>query len=148
MTHIVPLTVESGHSMIKTMDNAKIKILIVEDDEFLRDFYQELLTSEGYTVDVAADGETALGKIRQGGWNLVLLDIMLPKKDGLQILRDLKVQGPVVPIGQIVCLTNLGNDTVINQCFSLGASGYLIKSALNPDQVLNEIHTFLQEPTS
>lgn len=128
------------------MDNKNIRILIVEDDEFLRDFYQELLTSEGYTIDVAADGETALTKIRQGGWSLILLDIMMPKKDGLQVLRDLKIQGPASPIGQIVCLTNLGNDTIINQCFSLGASGYLIKSALNPDQVLNEIHSFLQKP--
>ncbi len=127
------------------MDNSKIRILIVEDDQFLRDFYQELLTSEGYAVDVAADGEVALTKMRQGGWNLVLLDIMLPKKDGLNILRDLKVQGPAAPNGPIVMLTNLGNDTIINQAFSMGATGYLIKSALNPDEVLTEIHSFLQK---
>lgn len=122
------------------------RILIVEDDQFLRDFYQELLTSEGYTVDVAADGEVALSKILQGGWNLVLLDIMLPKKDGLHILQDLKVQKPSSPIGPIVVLTNLGHDAVINQAFTLGASGYLIKSALNPDQVLTEINSFLNKP--
>lgn len=127
------------------MDNSKTKILIVEDDQFLRDFYQELLTSEGYTVDVASDGETALGKIKIGGWNLILLDIMLPKKDGLQILRDLKVQGPAQPNGPILVLTNLGHDTIINQAFELGASGYLIKSAMNPDEVLTEIHSFLQK---
>lgn len=112
----------------------------------MRDFYQELLTSEGYTVDVAADGDVALSKILQGGWNLVLLDIMLPKKDGLHILQDLKVQKPVSPIGPIVVLTNLGHDTVINQAFTLGASGFLIKSALNPDQVLTEIKSFLTKP--
>ncbi len=127
-------------------DNAGKKILIVEDDQFLRDFYQELLTSEGYVIDSAADGEIALAKIRQGGFDLVLLDIMLPKKDGLHILQDLKVQGPSKPNGQIVVLTNLGHDTVINQAFTLGASGYLIKSALNPDQVLTEIKNFLQKP--
>lgn len=122
------------------------KILIVEDDQFLRDFYQELLTSEGYTVDTAADGETALAKIRSGGWSLVMLDIMLPKKDGLQILQDIKAAPPQSPVGPIVVLTNLGHDTVINQAFGLGASGYLIKSALNPDQVLTEIHSFLAKP--
>ena len=127
------------------MADTNKKILIVEDDEFLRDFYQELLTSEGYTVDTAADGEIALTKIRQGGWNLVLLDIMLPKKDGLHILQDLKVQGPTQPNGPIVALTNLGHDSVINQAFSLGAAGYLVKSALNPDQVLTEINSFLQK---
>lgn len=127
------------------MDNSKIRILIVEDDQFLRDFYQELLASEGYMVDVAADGDIALNKIRSGGWNLVLLDIMLPKKDGLQILRDLKVQAPSMSNGPILVLTNLGHDTIINQAFELGASGYLIKSAMNPDEVLTEIHGFLQK---
>lgn len=119
------------------------KILIVEDDEFLRDFYQELLTSEGYVVDAAADGEIGLQKLTQGGYDLVLLDIMLPKKDGLQILKDLKDHPAAKPNGPIVALTNLGHDTVINQAFSLGASGYLVKSAMNPDQVLMEIHKFL-----
>ncbi len=123
----------------------KEKILIVEDDQFLREFYQELLQGEGYLVDVAADGEVALQKISQGGYNLVLLDIMLPKKDGLQILRDLKITPPKQNNGQIVILTNLGQDGVIKQCSDLGASGYLIKSALNPDQVLSEIHSYLQK---
>lgn len=126
-------------------DGSSRKILIVEDDEFLRDFYQELLSSEGYTVDVAADGEVGLEKVRQGGWDLILLDIMLPKKDGLQILRDLQINGPSSPNGPIVALTNLGQDSVINQAFGLGASGYLIKSAMNPDEVLTEIHSFLQK---
>ena len=121
------------------------KILIVEDDQFLRDFYQELLVSEGYIVDVAADGEIGLAKISHGGWNLVLLDIMLPKKDGLHILQDLKTKPPEKSNGPIVVLTNLGHDAVINQAFSLGASGYLIKSAMNPDQVLTEIHSFLSK---
>lgn len=124
--------------------NDHIKILIIEDDEFLRDFYQELLTSEGYSVDTAADGEVGLTKVMQGGWSLILLDIMLPKKDGLQILRDIKVQPPASANCPIVVLTNLGNDTIINQCFSLGASGFLIKSAMNPDGVLTEIRNHLK----
>ena len=130
------------------LNNAGKKILIVEDDQFLRDFYQELLSAEGYEVDVAADGEVGLRKMIQGDWDLVLLDIMLPKKDGLNILRDLKVQPATTPNGPIVVLTNLGNDTIINQAFTLGATGYLIKSALNPDEVLTEIHSFLEKPAS
>lgn len=126
-------------------DKKSKRILIVEDDQFLRDFYQELLSSEGYTVDVAADGEVALQKIIQGGWNLILLDIMLPKKDGLQILRDLKTSAVATPNGPIVALTNLGHDAVIDQAFELGANGYLIKSAMNPDEVLVEINSYLQK---
>lgn len=119
------------------------KILIVEDDQLLREFYQELLQSEGFIVDVAADGDDALSKAYVGGYALILLDIILPKKDGLQILRDLKVSPPREANGPIVVLTNLGQDAIIKQSFALGAGGYLIKSAMNPDQVLQEIRSYL-----
>lgn len=124
------------------------KILIVEDDQFLREFYQELLQGEGYNVDIADEGELGLKKIRESEFDLILLDIMLPKKDGLQILRDLKVTPPKSPHCSILVLTNLGQDSVIKQCFELGAAGYLVKSALNPDQVLKEIHSYLQNGSS
>lgn len=131
--------------MVYSMENKDKKILIVEDDQFLREFYQELLSTEGYQVDSAQDGQIALQKILQGGYNLVLLDIMLPKKDGVQILKDLKLQQSVKPNKAIVVLTNLGQDSIIKECFDLGANGYLIKSAMNPDQVLSEIHSYLQK---
>lgn len=125
------------------MDKNK-KVLIVEDDQFLREFYQELLESEGMEVDTAPEGETAVSKIHEGGYDLVLLDIMLPKKDGLAILRETKINPPVNPNGPIVVLTNIGQDAIIKNCFEAGAAGYMIKSALNPDQVLQEIHNYLQ----
>lgn len=127
------------------MDNQQKKILIVEDDQFLREFYQELLTAEGYSVDIAAEGETALNKIQHNDYHLVLLDLMLPKKDGVQILRDLKVSPAKSANVLIVVLTNLGQDAIIKECFNLGANGYLIKSALNPDQVLAEVRNYLQK---
>jgi len=125
------------------MDTSAKKLLIVEDDQFLREFYEELLKDEGYNVDTAPEGETGLLKISQGGYDLVLLDIMLPKKDGIQILRELRAKPPAKLNGPTVVLTNLGQDTVIKQCFDLGANGYLIKSAMNPDQVLAEIRSYL-----
>lgn len=121
------------------------KILIVEDDQFLREFYQELLAGEGHAVDVASDGETALYKLQNNEYDLALLDIMLPKKDGLQILRDLKLKPAKSSNITIVVLTNLGQDVIIKQCFELGVDGYLIKSALNPDQVLAEVRSYLQK---
>lgn len=126
----------------------QIKILIVEDDQFLREFYQELLQAEGIVVDVASDGEIASQKLHQGGYNLVLLDIMLPKKDGLQILRENKLNPSQQSNGPIVILTNLGQDSVIKIAFELGAAGFMIKSALNPDQVLGEIHNYLKAASS
>ena len=127
------------------MDNSTKRILIVEDDQFLREFYQELLQGEKFQVEIAEDGEVGLGKAKQGGFSLILLDIMMPKKDGLQVLRELKLAPPAVSNGPIVVLTNLGQDVVIKQCFELGASGFLIKSAMNPDQVLTEVHSYLQK---
>lgn len=125
------------------MDQKK-RVLIVEDDQFLREFYEELLVSEGMNVETAPDGDDANLKIHEGGYDLILLDIMLPKKDGLAILREAKVTPPVKTNGPIVVLTNIGQDAIIKNCFEAGAAGYMIKSALNPDQVLQEIHNYLQ----
>ncbi len=129
------------------MDNNSKRILIVEDDQFLREFYDELLTGENFITDTAPDGETASNKIHEGGYDLILLDIMLPKRDGLQILQFNKQNPPQKHNGPIVVLTNIGQDAIIRQCFDLGASGYMIKSALNPDQVLQEIKNYLQIST-
>lgn len=130
------------------MENKTKRILIVEDDQFLREFYQELLTAEGYSVDIAADGEIGLAKLEEGGFDLVLLDIMLPKKDGVNILKEIRLKNPQKPNGAIVILTNLGQESLIRQCFDLGAVGYLIKSALQPDQVIDEIKSYLSRSTS
>lgn len=125
------------------MDQKK-QVLIIEDDQFLREFYEELLVSEGMVVETAPDGDEASVKIHEGGYDLILLDIVLPKKDGLTILREMKVAPPVKANGPIVVLTNIGQDAIIKNCFEAGAAGYMIKSALNPDQVLQEIHNYLQ----
>lgn len=127
------------------MENSTKKILIVEDDQFLREFYQELLQGEGYSVDAAPDGEIGSTKALSGGYNIILLDIMLPKKDGLQVLRDLKAGAHKQANGPIVVLTNLGQDAIIKQAFALGAAGFLIKSAMNPDEILQEIKSYLQK---
>lgn len=121
------------------------KILVIEDDQFLRELYDELLKEEGYEVDIAEDGEEGLNKFLEGGYSLVLLDIMLPKIDGLEILRKAKDKKPKKENGPVVLLTNLGQDSIIKEGFSLGAAGYLVKSAMNPDQVLNEIKVFLNK---
>jgi len=121
------------------------RILIIEDDQFLREFYQELLQGERYLIEAQDDGEKGLERLRQGEYDLILLDIMLPKKDGLQVLRDLKINPGNFKGTPIVVLTNLGQDAIIKQAFDLGAAGYLIKSALSPDQVLTEIKSYFQK---
>lgn len=123
----------------------KNRILLVEDDRFIRDIYHELLTEAGFTVEMAVDGEEGLTKVSEGGYDLVLLDIMLPKRDGLDILKTLKEKPPANPNRQIVLLTNLGQEAIMREGFVNGASGYLIKSSLTPDQILAEVQSYLNK---
>lgn len=122
-------------------------ILVVEDDKFLQELYVELLTAEDYEVEAVGDGEAALEVLNRKDFDLVLLDIMLPKKDGLTVLKELP-DDRKKKIGQVVMLTNLGQEAVVQEGFALGAVGHLVKSALAPDQVLTEVGRFLANDKS
>ena len=79
-----------------------------------------------------------------GGYDLVLLDIMLPKMDGLKILEKLKKETPpTLPNKAIVVLTNIDQETSVTQAISLGARGYMMKSDYTPDQVIAKIKEYL-----
>jgi DNA-binding response OmpR family regulator len=128
-------------------DQPQKKVLVVEDDQYLRDLYVEILEAEKYVVDHAAEGLEAYQKMFQGGYDLVLLDIMLPQMDGLKILSKLKNETPPVkPNSKIVILSNLGQESAITQTLGLGASGYMIKSEHTPDQVIAKVKGYLAEP--
>jgi DNA-binding response OmpR family regulator len=120
------------------------KILVVEDDQFTRELYQSLLKEAGHEVEVAADGEAGLNQVVIGGYDLVLLDIMLPDKDGLTILRELKKAKPKHQNKKIVMLTALDQDEFIKSAFKLGAEGYLMKPSLTPDVPVKEVESFLK----
>lgn len=121
---------------------AKTKVLVVEDDAFLREIYIDTLTRGGYEVDTAVDGDEGFEKIKKGGYALILLDIILPKQDGLQIVRTLKEDSSWKADSPIVFLTNLDNDGEIKQALQLG-KGYLIKSQLTPADLLKEVKLYL-----
>lgn len=122
----------------------KKKLLVVEDDDFLREIYVEILEEAGFEVDQAIDGDEAFQKISQGGWDLILLDIVLPKLDGLDIMKKVKAEVKEKPGKSIVFLTNLDSDTQIKEALSLG-DGYLIKSQLTPDNLLKEVNVYLNK---
>lgn len=126
-------------------DSPKKKLLVVEDDQMLRDLYLDILTDAGYEVDSAEDGAQGYEKLHQGGYDLVLLDIMLPHMDGLSILAKLNHEPSEKLNKAIVVLSNLGQDAAIAQATSLGARGYMIKSDHTPDQVVAEVKRVLEE---
>ena len=115
------------------------KVLVVDDDLYIRELYEEVLKDEGFTVDAAVDGEEGLKKLREGGYDLVLLDVMMPKLDGLGVLDGLKKEPPKVKNGPIILLTNLGHDPIIKDALSKGAKSYLIKADLTPDQLISKL---------
>jgi two-component system, OmpR family, response regulator ResD len=119
------------------------KILIIEDEQDIRTLYSEILQKAGYIVDQAANGEVGSDKIKNTDWNILLLDIMLPGKDGLKILKDLK-ETPSLKKGPVICLTNLNSERIIQESFKSGSDGYLIKSEITPDKVVDEVTKFLE----
>ncbi len=115
------------------------KLLIVEDEQDIRELYSEILREEGYEVTEAWDGQVGLKEALSGKFDLILLDIMLPKVDGLHILKEIKKK-PELSKTPVILLTNLGADAVIKEAFTLGAEAYIIKSEYTPDQVINEVN--------
>jgi DNA-binding response OmpR family regulator len=128
------------------MDQSKEKILIIEDDFFIRELYERQFTKDGYTVLSAEDGPSGLVLANQEKPQLILLDIMLPKLNGLDLLRTLKTKDETKDI-PVILLTNLGQESVIKEGFELGAESYLIKSAYTPSQIIEEVKNFLANRT-
>jgi len=119
------------------------RILVVEDEHDLRALYTEILQNAGYSVDGAPDGEIGMEKTKNTPWNLMLLDIMLPGKDGLRMLKEMK-ENPSLKKGPVVVTTNLNSEHIIQEAFNLGADGYLIKSEITPDKIIDEVKEFLK----
>ncbi len=121
------------------------KLLIVDDDLYIRELYEEVLKDAGYDVSTAVDGEDGLSKLKQGGYELVLLDVMMPKLDGLGVLQKLSELSPKPTNGPIILLTNLSHDPIINEAMQHGASTYMIKADVTPDQLLAKVKEIVKE---
>lgn len=119
------------------------KILIVEDEADLRNLYVQILQKAGYEVDQAIDGEEGYMKLSKKSYDLILLDIILPKIDGLQMLDKLKADSKPVA-GKVILLTNLSQDLVISKAVDYGISGYMVKSDMTPDQIVKEVKNVLE----
>ncbi|MBI4066988.1 response regulator [Candidatus Gottesmanbacteria bacterium] len=119
------------------------KILLVEDDQNIRQIYSQILTDAGFELDIAQDGEEGLKKAQEGGYDLILLDIMMPKKDGISVLKDLKDKPPLSPNKKIIMLTVLSTYESIKSALELGAEGYFVKSQLTPEQVVKQVKSYL-----
>lgn len=123
------------------------KILLIEDEDYIRELYKRQLDLEGLITDAFANGKEGLASLAQNHYDLILLDIMLPDINGLQILKQVKLNANTKDI-PVVLLTNLGQDVIIKEGFELGAEGYLIKASYTPAQIVQEVKNFLQKKTA
>jgi len=122
----------------------KIKILVIEDEPALRDIFSTKLRMEGFEVIEAGDGIEGFDAAIQEAPDLVLLDVVLPVKDGFEVLKDLK-DNPRTRSIPVTILSNLGQDYEIKQGMALGARGFLTKANLTPAKLVEEVKGALAE---
>ncbi len=122
--------------------DGKTKVLIIEDDQFLRDLMERKLVKEGFTVETAIEGETGLQKIQSWQPNMVLLDIILPGLDGFSILEKVK-KDPSTAAIPVILLTNLGQRDDVEKGLKLGAVGYLVKAHFTPGDIVEKVKEIL-----
>lgn len=119
------------------------RVLVVEDTELLRRMYRDRLMQDGYEVADVPDGLAALAVIREQHFDLILLDLIMPRMGGIQVLEAVK-QDPRTQSIPVVVLTNLGEEATIEHAVSLGAVDYLIKNETRPADVSEKVKLVLE----
>ena len=119
------------------------KILLIEDDKFLRELIIQKLGKEGYEVIEASEGETGLAKMKEGKPDLVLLDLILPGIDGFEVLSRIKKDSDLAQT-PVIILSNLGQRDDMEKGIALGARDYLIKAHFTPGEIVEKIRATLQ----
>jgi two-component system response regulator MprA len=122
------------------MDNAEFRILVVEDDPAVRDALERALSFEGYAIDVARDGAVALSMVRDGDYDLIVLDVMMPHLDGLEACRRIRAGGDAIPILMLTARTAV-DDRV--EGLDAGADDYVAKP-FSLDELLARIRALLR----
>ena len=118
------------------------KLIIVEDDPFLLSILAEKLKEAGFDIETATDGEDGLKKIKSGNFDLVLLDMVLPKIDGFKILEELRDDNKLKKI-PVIILSNLYDKNNIDKAILLGAKEYVVKAYNTPEEIVFKIKSFL-----
>lgn len=124
------------------MDPVQKQLLLIEDDTLIRELYKRQLDKAGLSTDAFDNGPDGIAAAQNKRYDLVLLDIMLPQMNGLDILKALKKSEKSAPI-PVIFLTNMGQESILQEGKSLGAIGYLIKASYTPDQLIEEIRKVL-----
>lgn len=119
-------------------------ILFIEDDKPIAEMYARLLTTGGYKVDYATDGTSGLAKALAKTYDLILLDIMMPNKSGIEVLKELRgPDGTGHSDVKIVILTNLAQDKTSQEALAAQADGYIVKADIVPSKLVEVVDELL-----
>lgn len=124
---------------------SKGKILIVDDEPDLRMMFRDILGTFGYDLEEAGDGVECLEMMEKVKYDLILLDLMMPRMDGMEALTRIKQDPEKYGKPPVLILTNLTSDVAIKEGFERKADGYLIKTELTPEQVVKEIEKVVKK---
>ena len=120
------------------------KILVIEDDKFLRELIVQKLLKEGYEIVEAVEGEEGIKKVTEENPDIILLDIILPGMDGFEVLKKIKEDKKVQHI-PVIILSNLGQQDDIDKGIKLGAKDYLIKAEFTPGEIVEKVKNVLEQ---
>lgn len=124
--------------------NKKIKVLIMEDDSYILEMYKIKFESSDFEVISANDGVMGLKILEKKKPDIILLDIIMPKKDGFSVLKEIK-SNPALEKIPVILLTNLGQRENIEKGLKLGAASYIIKAHFTPSEIVRKVREVLEK---
>jgi DNA-binding response OmpR family regulator len=128
------------------MSENKISVLLIEDDIFLSELCTIKLEEAQYQVDLASDGQEGLNKLLQKEYQVVLLDIMLPKLTGFEVLEQYQQKkSKDITAPMIIMMTNLSDQNQITKALKLGAKDYIVKAHYSPTEIVTKITELLSQ---
>lgn len=119
------------------------KILIAEDEEILLNVLKDRFEVEGWEVAIAIDGEETMEAIKKSLPDLVLLDLVMPKKDGFEVLKEVRSNPEFKNLPIIIVLSNLGSDEDIKKALALGANDYFVKTQHPMSEIVEKVKKYI-----
>lgn len=130
------------YAIMKNMAETAKKVMIVEDDRFLSFLLKSRLEKDGFTVEQMFDGEEAVQKLKQEVPDLIILDLIMPKVTGFEVLKTVSVTPELAKV-PVVIVSNLAQDSDIEKARELGAKEYYVKVKVSIDDLVGRIKTLL-----
>jgi two-component system, OmpR family, response regulator AdeR len=124
------------------MNTGATKVAIIEDDMAIVQMYRTKFENEGYQVEVAGDGQAGLELIDTFAPDVILLDLMMPNMNGLEMLQKLRSTSPVHR-ARVVVLTNMGDTETATRVYKMAADDYIVKAEMTPKQVTERVKELL-----